>query len=84
LLDSWSNDLFSIDNPPNRITNQIFWGFSVCFQKKLAINFSHYIGKTISVYVKDAYFRGNWEGELKNSEFAVSLTYIFHSKHTTN
>jgi hypothetical protein len=84
LVDSWSNDLFSIDNPPNRIANQLFWGFSVCFQKKLAINFSHYIGQTISVYVKDAYFRGNWEGELKNSEFAISLTYLFQSKKTTD
>jgi hypothetical protein len=84
LIDPWSNDLFSIDNPPNRITNQFFWGFSVCFQKKLAINFSHYIGQTISVYVKDAYFRGNWEGELKNSEFAISLTYLFSSKKAAN
>jgi hypothetical protein len=80
LVDSWSNDLFSIDNPPNRITNQIFWGFSVCFQKKLSINFSHFIGQTISVYVEDAYFKGNWEGDLKNSEFAISLTYLFSKK----
>lgn len=83
-VDTWSNDLFAIENPPNRIANQLFLGFSVCYQKKLAVNFSYYMGQTISVYLKDAYFRGNWEGELKNSEFALSLTYSFNSKKNTN
>jgi len=77
---SWSSDLFSINNPPDRITNQFILGFSVCYQRKLAVNFSYYMGQTISVYVKDAYFRGDWDGELKNSEFALSLTYLFNKK----
>ena len=91
-LGTINQDPFSFDHPPKRYTNQFTTGISTYFGNSLVINLSYSAGQRIEfgytttfihhyVIQETRFIEGN---PVKNSEFAISLTYLFKSKKTTD
>lgn len=85
-------DPFSYDHPPKRYNNQFTAGLSTYFGKNLVINLLYSAGQLIecghtTTFIHHYVIPGTQyieEISVKNNEFAISLTYLFQLKKTTD